>query len=275
MQPTAKIVADSISLSGKRITTFVLHYHRYLLAEFNTHRVFSRSTASSRAIPISKTVQAAMQDPAMPAVWMKNKPGMQATEEMDPEASKQVELIWRNLAIHTAKEVQKMADLGLHKQTANRPLEWTQYSTTIVTATEWDNFFGLRTHSDAQPEFQVLANAMFKVYCQSEPTQLDADSWHLPLISSDEHTRFNQENLKKFSAARCARVSTLNHDGSQPDPNKDLSLHDRLLNSGHMSPFEHQAAQLNDSYTKAGNFVGWYSYRYSLPNEENITRFKV
>ena len=50
----AVIAADSINVKGKRITTFIVTMPRIVLAELNTHRVFSRNSASSRAIPFTK-----------------------------------------------------------------------------------------------------------------------------------------------------------------------------------------------------------------------------
>ena len=53
----AKIVADSINPQGDRITTYLLTFPRFILAELNTHRVFSKNSASSRAIPFEKPRQ--------------------------------------------------------------------------------------------------------------------------------------------------------------------------------------------------------------------------
>jgi hypothetical protein len=102
-----------------------------------------------------------------------------------------------------------------------------------------------------------------------------------PLVRDEERQKYDIETLKKISAGRCARVSYLNHDGTNPDAEKDIELHDRLLAAGHMSPFEHQATPLEQicegSATEfyedqSGNFVGWKQYRKTLPNE-NRTSF--
>ena len=79
----AKIVADSMSPEGVRLTTLQLRYPRFILAEFNTHRVFSRNSSSSRAIPVKKMLEQVQTDPAMPVWWGKNQPGMQAREELE------------------------------------------------------------------------------------------------------------------------------------------------------------------------------------------------
>ena len=65
--------------------------------------------------------------------------------------------------------VQGLMEMGLHKQIANRPLEPWFHITVLVTATEWDNFYGLRAHKDAQPEFQVLAYRALDTMLRSTP----------------------------------------------------------------------------------------------------------
>ena len=42
---------------------------RIILAEFNTHRLFSRNSASSRAIPFKKMVQSVLENPFIPIAW--------------------------------------------------------------------------------------------------------------------------------------------------------------------------------------------------------------
>ena len=82
MTTFAKIIADSISETGERLTTVQVKFHRYILSEVNTHRVFSRNYSSSRAIPISKLIEQVRKDPAMPVYWGKNKAGMQAEQKL-------------------------------------------------------------------------------------------------------------------------------------------------------------------------------------------------
>jgi len=81
-----KIIADSLcSIENIRLTTFEITFPRMVLAEFNTHRVFSRNSASSRAIPIEKQLAKVLNDPFIPIHWGKNQSGMQAMEELSPE----------------------------------------------------------------------------------------------------------------------------------------------------------------------------------------------
>jgi len=56
------------------LITFELIMPRIILAEFNTHRAFSRNSASSRAIPAKKMIESVATDPFIPVAWMKPAP---------------------------------------------------------------------------------------------------------------------------------------------------------------------------------------------------------
>ena len=43
---SVKVIKDSISEKGDRLTTFELEFHRYILAEWNTHRAISKNASS-------------------------------------------------------------------------------------------------------------------------------------------------------------------------------------------------------------------------------------
>lgn len=274
----AKVIADSSSQTGARITTLQLKYPRFIHAEFLTHRAFSRNSSSSRAIPVAKMIEQVRNDPAMPIHWGLNQAGMQAESEVsDKEAA---ETAWRNSAMLAADCADVLNKLGLHKQVVNRVLEPFQYMHTVVTATEWDNFFELRRHKDAQPEIQVLAEAIYSAIQSSSPKQTD---FHLPYIengrlesmaydlkvgsgndiplSKAEYAAY--KHLAKISAARCARVSYLKHDGTNPSEDDDLKLFERLVGSKplHASPTEHQATALLRSNLASRNFYGWEQFR--------------
>lgn len=262
---TATVIADSISTFGRRITTLQLKYPRFIHSEFMTHRVFSRNSASSRAIPVAKMIEQVRNDPAMPVYWGLTQPGMQAAKEHDNVQS--ARFYWASAALSAAIQAQHLADLGLHKQIVNRPLEPFQWMHTIVTATEWDNFFDLRCHPDAQPEFQALANAIRTAMDESSPVKRAsgtqwASSWHLPYVSDDERANLHPRTLPKISAARCARVSYLKHDGTTPSIEDDMALFERLVGSKplHASPIEHQACAAS-SVARSRNFLGWHQYR--------------
>ena len=284
MTISAKIIADSMSPDGIRLTTMQLRYPRFIHAEFMTHRVFSRNASSSRAIPVSKMIEDLRRDPAMPVYWGANQKGMQARAELTGDDRGLAHAEWfdaLDCCIHAAEE---MVKLGLHKQIANRILEPWAHINVLVTATEWDNFFELRAHKDAQPEIKALADAMWNAMSNSEPNSLEIGEWHLPFIHWRDHfSQCHQKNdgldiLKKVSVARCARVSYLTHDGRRTPIEEDLALYERLVGSEplHASPAEHQATpdeQWNNmgqgfNQWKApnlhGNFTGWIQNRKLL-----------
>jgi hypothetical protein len=274
----AKIIADSVAFTGKRITTMQLVYPRFIHAEFMTHRLFSRNASSSRAIPVSTVIKNVQLNPAMPIHWGANQPGMQANSEVSniegPKA------LWLEASRQAVSIATIMNDMGVHKQVVNRILEPFQHIHVVVTATEWDNFFMLREHKDAQPEIQALASSMHVAMDMSQPKTLMLGEWHLPYVSEDEILTqkalgtFN--NLIKMSAARCARVSYMKHDGNKPSIEDDLELYNMLVtrpytdkkghtlganNPVHASPIEHQATPSDDKHRHFGNFVGWLQYR--------------
>jgi thymidylate synthase ThyX len=257
MTITAKIILDSLSPIGRRLTTMQLCYPRFIHAEFMTHRVFSRNASSSRAIPVAKMIEQVRTDPAMPIHWGKNQPGMQANEQLsDPSEAIRT---WKRAARSAADIAATMNDLGLHKQVANRILEPFQHMHVIVTATDWDNFFKLRLHPDAEPNIQRLAEEMKMAMNASVPVERTV---HLPYIKESE-LFLDQEAAAMVSAARCARVSYLTHDGATPDKDKDMELALRLKEAGHASPFEHPAFA-DDMPFMTANFRGWKSFRFEL-----------
>jgi len=239
----AKVVADSISPAGKRITSLQVKFPRFILPEFNTHRAFSRSFSSSRAIPIERLIQDVLDDPAMPVYWGKNKPGMQAAEELTDEELAQVKYLWCVAKDEAINIVEMLSQHRLHKQTANRLLEPFAHANGIVTSTEWENFFHLRDHPDAQPEIRALAVAMKEAMANSKPSFIDYYQWHLPYVREEEKEKYGDKLCLQISTARCARVSYNKHDGSSPNVEEDLHLYERLVGSEplHASPAEHQA----------------------------------
>ncbi len=259
----AKVIADSVSEVGKRITTLQLVYPRFIHAEFMTHRVFSRNASSSRAIPVAKMIEQVRTNPAMPIHWGKNQAGMQAREELTGVQLAIVRDEWKEAAYQAAEIAESMMNQGAHKQIANRILEPFQHIHVVVTATEFDNFFALRDHPDAQPEIRQLAICMKNAMAGSVQRVLKEEEWHLPYILDDEHDALPVEDLCKISAARCARVSYLKHDGTSPDVAEDLALFTKLVGSVpiHASPVEHQASPLNDPEAHSGNLKGWLQYR--------------
>lgn len=256
-----KIVADSISESGKRITTFQLKYPRFIHAEIMTHRVFSRNSSSSRAVPVLRMIEQVRTNPAMPIHWGKNQSGMQAKEEINSDHHHSARFWWENAAEDAAYHAYNMYKHDLHKQIVNRILEPFQHMHTVLTATEFDNFFELRIHEDAQPEIYALALTMKQAMDNSEPRILKVGEWHLPYV---KETNMNSTLACKISAARCCRVSYLKHDGSNPSIDEDLALFERLVGSEplHASPLEHQATPHKiGACGFSGNLKDWAQYR--------------
>ena len=176
---TAKIIADSISEKGKRITTFELEYPRIIHSELMTHRVFSRNAMSSRAVPVSKMLQQVVENPAMPVRFGVNQRGMEDGGDHDQKIRVEYtdlefspEEFWKEAAKNAAWHAEKFALAGYHKQVCNRLVEPFQRMKTVVTSTEWNNFFHLRCWHDADPTIQMLANCMWDALMNSTPETL-------------------------------------------------------------------------------------------------------
>ncbi len=263
--PNAEVVLDSVSPAGVRLTTIEVTLHRFVLAELNTHRVFSRNSASSRAIPVAKQIARVVEDPALPIEFGTNQRGMQAAEPLEgPEAEAALKhwLAARDAAVSA---VEALAELNVHKQVANRILEPFMWHTVIITATDWDGFWEQRCSPLAQPEIRVAAEAMKAAFDASTPAEVDEGDWHTPYVR-DEDGDLDAETRKRISAARCARVSYLTHDGRR-DLDADLTLYQRLVTAEppHWSPLEHVArpAAPGEGETP-GNLRGWHQLRHAI-----------
>ena len=271
---SARVLLDSRSPSGARLTTFEVRYPRFIHSEMMTHRMFSRNAASSRAIPIKKMIASIREDPALPVYWGRNQTGMSAREEISADVAALAKEQWYAALADALRHAERLSekDIDLHKQLVNRLLEPFAWITVIITATDWANFFTQRAHEDAQPEIRHIAEMMLAGYRASMPQPIGAGHWHAPLIQDDELSLSEDERCR-ISVARCARVSYLTHDGKR-DHAKDLELYDRLLDggaNGHWSPFEHVATPAPDAAARSGNFVGWEQFRKRFPQEHAAT----
>jgi len=177
---SATIVADSIGPSGDRITSMIVTFPRFILAELNTHRLFSKNSASSRAIPFKKMLESVSDDPFLPIAWQKDHPGMQGTGyfQSDPIREKdggdlsRIEVGWdeaRKAVIHHAKWCN---DYGLTKQLCNRLLEPFLWHTVLVTSTEWKNFFDLRA-----PKYVINVDAKKTPYKSRKDLRKAVEGW--------------------------------------------------------------------------------------------------
>lgn len=273
MSISARVICDSMSPEGRRLTTFVLSYPRFVHAEFMTHRAFSRNAASSRAIPSKKIRRAVIDDMAMPIYWGANQKGMQAESELEGWRLAAAQKLWVAVGYLMLGLSWLLEKLGLHKQIANRVMEPWFNITVVCTATDFANFYHLRNHAKAQPEIHELARVMLEAQNQSIPRMLRYGEWHLPFVEDHEVATLGIEKAKQVSVARCARVSYLNHDGMRSDYANDLTLYNRLVGEipMHSSPAEHQATPINAS-GRSGNFQGWGQNRKLLANE-NLTSY--
>ncbi|CAB5220464.1 hypothetical protein UFOVP233_84 [uncultured Caudovirales phage] len=274
MTITAEVVAHSAHPGCPDLISMKLRYPRFIHAEAKTHRLIriddaeveflqeislmddpklSRCASSSRAVPIDRMIQEILDDPAMPVTWGSNKPGMQAGAEIDrPDLAMEVWLDARDRAVDAARDAQR---LGLHKQIVNRLIEPFAHISVIVTATEWDNFFSLRRHEAADPTMRALADAMYQAKVNSKPAALPLSGvWHRPFATGPDDPATPRQ-----IAARCARVSYLNHDGKPTTAEADEKLADTLESEAHMSPFEHVARPTPGQ--RHHNLNGWQSLR--------------
>lgn len=281
------VVLDSMAPCGKRLTTIVATYPRFIHSEIMTHRDRARNSASSRAIPWPKMKQMIGDNPVVPIRFGSEQKGMQTGGEIEfPEAAESVWLKARDAALRYAQD---LADMGVHKSIVNRLTEPFMWITVVMTATEWANFFRLRCHPDAEIHFQKIAGMIRDAMDASVPqlppkifrplSQRDNDDggeyWHLPFVTGRDlddllSGRYSLHEIKCISAARSARVSYLTHDGIR-DPKLDIGLFEKLVQGsgfGHFSPHEH-VAQGMDELVRSGPYIGWKQFRkeFSLENQ--------
>lgn len=281
---SCRVECDSVSPDGVRLTTFVVEYPRIIHCEIMTHRMLSRNSASSRAVPVEKRIAAVEADPFVPEQFGKNQRGMQAREQLDEANAEAARSVWLLAVREAVASAKALAGLGVHKQLANRLLEPFSWHTAVITATDWKNFFALRCHPDAQPEFQKIAGMMLEAMAVSKPNLLGHGNWHLPFVDIDTMERADQDDeehldvwydrLKLISAGRCARVSYETQDGRR-DPAADIALAERLIAATpkHASPLEHQATPIvwpppaDAGGLHRGNFRGWRQFRHEVAAE--------
>lgn len=304
MTAKVEVVAHSVGPNGIQICTMLCEYPRCIHGELMTHRVFSRNASSSRAIPFKTQVRLLEENMFVPLKFQKRHSGMQGSSYFEGWRDSLLRKLWRvagNTAIASAKRLDR---LGVTKQLTNRILEPFSHIKVVITSTEWNNFFTLRDHKDAEIHIQELAREMKKAFDKSTPVKLEAGQWHLPFIDFREDVSIAEHPVDwmkwiKVSVARCARTSYLNNFGKK-DINADMKLYEQLIvnDPKHASPCEHQAQAINDNGNIleislgdptllpdllpdgielkitnketslwSGNFRGWIQYRKTIPNE--------
>lgn len=268
MKIESEILLDSITPSGDRVTSFVLTLPKFLLQELNTHKTVNKNAASTRAIPHNK---AKAYTSFTPTFWSKKEKGMQGYESISGLELDQAKVIFEDARSYALNFAELLSTLGLHQQVASRIFEPFQFAKVIATSDKWPLFFILRAQTDVEPNMGYLATDMLEKWLYNTPQPLTAGQWHIPfLLEEDKELDLNSQ-LKR-SVARCARVSYMNFEGSN-NLEKDFDLYDRLLESGHMSPFEHQVQMT------PGKQTGCYSapfsaFRHTLPKPPAVDLYE-
>lgn len=260
----AKVIAHSQGYDQLPVVTFEISFPRVILAEFNTHRVISKNTSSSRAIPVKRIIERIRNKPYFPFFWGKNKSGMSADEECilpvtNPFSGVPMsrEEAWQSIIDTNIAWAEAFSDAGYHKQIVNRLIENFGYVTMVATSVHWANFFTLRDHKAAQPEIQSLAKKMKEALANSKPKFLKEGEWHLPYVTDDEKAFYKLEEQILLSTARCASTSYLTVDGFALDINKAGDIWEKLFAEIpiHASPAEHQCTP--DHYVTTYGEEGW------------------
>lgn len=246
---------------GTDIVTWELVYPRYIHSELMTYRTFSRNASSSRATPLSLTIDEVRHDPVFFDYVGKNQRGMTAGEELSPKELKEFYDDWVKLGSSVAAEVERMAEkYGIHKQTLNRALEPWLRIRTLVTTTEYEHFFSQRLAADAQPEMQSLATAMYK---SMQAADIRDGTIHMPYSDQFDEATVGANMVRCVAA--CARVCVGKNNGQRKTTlEEDARFVADLWRKDHRSPFEHIAYAQTGKWEDTRNFSGWVSLRAML-----------
>lgn len=266
----AAMIADTSGLQTERLATMLTRFPRRVLSEMNTHRVFGRNSASSRARSVKSVVDSVMNDPFIPR-FTKNQKGMSG-KFVSAEIQAKTEVAWlrgRDRAVATMLEmllgdkydpsssVPELMDsyyegylsgdtedmLSIHKQDANRVLEPYIWHEAVITSSYWDNFIKLRADLDAaDPSIYAIAVLMDSLLQASTPVD---SKIHLPFVN-EEDMLTGDESLDEarptlmLSSTESAQISYRDK-SSASKSTATTALGERLLKMNHMSPFEHIA----------------------------------
>lgn len=277
--PSAKVIADS-KFEGSRLVTLEIELHRFILPEFNTHRSISRNFQSSRAVPVKQMIEQVRNNPAMPVHWGKTQAGMQAKEELVGLELEMAKQTWKAASVWAADSAYVMSAYGGHKQVVNRLLEPFMWTKGVVTATtdDWQAFFKLRLHKDAQPEIKALAYEINQAIINSSSAELGPDDWHMPYFGDGYWLKgcgISLQDALMISASCCGQVSYRKLDGTLEKAKKiygmlNLPEYGKYKEDPpHFSPTEHQARARNGDRDWSGNFQkedSWLQYRKILEN---------
>nr|AIA10740.1 thymidylate synthase complementing protein [uncultured bacterium] len=274
---SAEVLEDSIA-NGVRLTTVLATFPRFILAEVNTHRVFSRNSASSRAIPTKKLLDRMRAgENFTPATFNARVVGMGIGDELSAADSARARSEWQAAMEDAMRHASVLTDddLNIDKSRANRLLEPFLWHTAIITSTEWSNFFALRCPDadtpqqdfPAQWEFQQTAILMRQAMGASDPVELGPDEWHRPMVDNniDGDALYREDRyasdwemtqrLNMVASRRLARVSFDKHTDTEP-LGVSISKAGDLVGSAHFSPTEHVARGIKrDDLTMHGDLA--------------------
>lgn len=289
--------------TGKEIITLILEYPRVIHAQLLTHRVFSKNSSSSRAVPAARAIEQIRENPAK-YFWTENQKGMQGTEITSEDKLHHINVLFDLAKETNIKIVEKLTDpegLNVHKQNACRLLEPFQNIRVCLTSTEWDNWDWLRIDPDAQGEIADLAKAMHKVRTQMPRQFLEPGEWHLPFVESSRNPDTGDfeyfDSVGNVITLEQGKIISMSCTAQTSYRRLDTSLHKaedmygKLFsgNKVHASPSEHQATPISPMVDAgfnaedwpegvthmgreysfwSGNFNGWIQHRQLIPNHD-------
>ena len=260
---TATVILDVQPLQGMghRLTTLEVTMPKFLVAQLNTHRALVKNSASSRAIPVTQFIRNILKSPVTPANHRMpaNSSGMIPKSYLKGIKKLLSIGLWNTGMYLNLGIAYLQHKLGLHKSWANRPLEAYYYTKVLITATDWDNFFNLRIHSDAQDAMCDVAYKIKDAIDGHLPFPVSPGYWYLPYVGAMlEPTQADLD----ISVSCCAQVSYRTLDMS---PDKAKRVVSKLLgDTPHWSPFEHIAVL---DYKPKGSYKSWSTYRHILNNQ--------
>lgn len=264
---TAEVIADSISDVGHRITTLKVIYPHAVHKDLLRHRCMNRNVESFRAQhPEAIIANLKAGYGFKPDVFASRIAGMGQGEELAEQET--ANRLWNAHVKHSTMIAEGFLELGIAKQQVNFLLQDLCPLTEIVTATDWSNFYALRceTKADgspvARPEVYKTAVAIRDAIGGSSPVILRPGEMHLPMLTSKELDQLYkaidpwQEQIYPVgpegywvyvSAGRCARISFGDYRWWEEVPEKSYTRAERLIQAGHMSPFEQQAKPFSEN----------------------------
>lgn len=270
-------IQASITSNGDRIDTLVLEYPRCIHAQLLTHRVFSKNSSSSRAVPLQKAIDQIQKNPAE-YIWTQNQAGMQGNVVTKASTLSQANICFMNARYAAIDEARNLLELGIHKQNAARLLEPFQNIKIVLTSTEWENWDWLRDDDAAQGEIRELARQIKIARENADVVHLNENEWHVPFVNrermvsgkmryfipatkEDGPITCSLESAILISTSVCAQTSYRNADYSLE---KAIDLKAKLFegNKIHASPSEHQATPIPESKFDSGDFA---AIMFNLP----------